>query len=425
MKKYIYFISMIFIFVSCKITPKMKLDDSDTFYKMYGGALDEKAYAIEEDTDGGFLIAGSINVLQQDPLTGSDIEKETAYLIKTDKFGNLRWKKTYKGQAARALAKDPTGGWYVGVDSTNKVGNLNYTNFSLLKIDNEGNEQSVRLFGQSPRFEQIKSVFINTEKNRIYIVGDHRPSILSANILMYIVVADLQGNILNTKEYGSVDPTANVPLPGPNDVGNVLIDVNTSNKDLIFCGTTLKQGNNRLDIRVAPFNGDLIIPTGDYAYGTEGEERGEQIINTRDRNAVLIGTTNGLGNGGRDMYAIKINITREFGTGKWLAVTKDWEKTFGGGGDDDGKSICQTSDGGYLLLGSVATTTDLQDIYLVKLDGLGGLVWEKQFGGSRNDYGRIVKEASNGDILILGTITFENNSMITLIRTSKDGELVK
>jgi hypothetical protein len=61
----------------------------------------------------------------------------------------------------------------------------------------------------------------------------------------------------------------------------------------------------------------------------------------------------------------------------------------------------------------------------VKLDGLGGLVWEKQFGGSRNDYGRIVKEASNGDILILGTITFENNSMITLIRTSKDGELVK
>lgn len=426
MRSTILIACILFSLTACKVSPKLTVSEKDTFYKMFGGALDEKAYDVQEANDGGFLIAGSINILVDDEVTGSEIEKESAYLTKTDRFGNVQWQKQYPAQAIRALAKAPAGGWYLGADSLVVLEGQRYLNFALFKIDESGNIEWVRKYNNQARQEQVKSLLIDEDQGKAYLLGDFRPTLLSNDIRMLLIATDLQGNFLSTANFGTADPANNSASDGPNDVGNVVIDIHSQNRNFILCGTTLFQGDRNLDIRVTPLRSELITPVGDYNYlfGSIGNDRGEQIINTRDRNAAIIGTVSGIGNGGRDIYVAKMNIER-FTDGNWNRVRIEWEKTFGGSGDDEGKSIFQTDDGGYLVLGNLQTVGNGLDIYLVKLDFLGNVQWEKQFGGVRSDQARLVKQLSNGDILILGTITFENNTMIALIRTDRNGNLIK
>ncbi len=421
MRNSIILLCILSLIAACKVSPELTASENDTFFKMLGGALDEKAYDVQEANDGGFLVAGSINVPTQDP----NISKEVAYLTKTDRFGNLQWQRKYASQAIRAIVKAPAGGWYLGADSLITLGGQQYLNFALFKIDEAGNVEWIRKFANNTRQEQVKSIMINPDRGFVYLIGDHRLDLASLNILMLIMVTDLQGNLIDQKEYGSVDPNAFVPLPGPNDVGNAIIDIDTEDKDYIFCGTTNKQGNKQADIRIAPFSADNNTPTADYEFGGNENEKGEQVIRTRDRGIAIIGTTRSAGTGGSDIFVMKLRIGREFPSGKWLTINTEWEKNFGGNTDDEGKSIFQADDGGYLVLGNLQTQTNGSDIYLIKLDFLGNVQWEKRFGGVRNDQARLVKQLANGDILILGTITFENNTMITLIRTDRNGNLVK
>jgi len=427
MKKIIFVLNLVAFLVACKVSPRLTVSEKDTFYKMYGGALDEKAYDVQETNDGGFLIAGSINISVIDEITGSEIEKEVAYLVKTDRFGNLQWQRKYPSQAIRALVKAPSGGWYMGADSLITIGNTKYLNFALFKIDETGNTEWVKKYANNTRQEQVKSLLMSVDSGEIYLMGDFRPTLLSNDIRMFLITTDLQGNFISSQNYGTANPANNSANDGPNNVGNVIFDEFSLNKNFLLCGTTLFQGERNLDIRVTPLRRDLLTAIGDYnnLFGSVGNDRGEQVITTRDANAAVVGTISGVGAGGSDMYVAKIRVQRFEDNKNWDKATVEWEKTLGGGGDDEGKSIFQTDDGGYLVLGNIQTTGNGSDIYLAKLDFLGNLQWEKQFGGTRSDQARLVKQLSNGDIILLGTITFENNTMITLIRTDGNGNLVK
>ena len=64
-----------------------------------------------------------------------------------------------------------------------------------------------------------------------------------------------------------------------------------------------------------------------------------------------------------------------------------WQKTFGSLYDDQLKCIQQTRDGGYIFAGfsnvlSGSSNNSLYDFYVVKLNGLGNVIWEKLLGGS-------------------------------------------
>jgi len=62
---------------------------------------------------------------------------------------------------------------------------------------------------------------------------------------------------------------------------------------------------------------------------------------------------------------------------------ESWDKTFGGSNSDEGRSVQQTSDGGYILLGSTNSyVAGKEDIWLIKTDAQGNKEWETSFGGS-------------------------------------------
>jgi hypothetical protein len=87
-----------------------------------------------------------------------------------------------------------------------------------------------------------------------------------------------------------------------------------------------------------------------------------------------------------------------------------WTLNFGGSGDDSARSLIQTTDGGYAILGMtnstdgdlVAKTLPVNDYWLVKLNALGIMEWQKTYGGSKDDQGQQVIQTTDGGYAITG-----------------------
>ncbi|MCX9009507.1 MAG: hypothetical protein OIN66_00150 [Candidatus Methanoperedens sp.] len=85
------------------------------------------------------------------------------------------------------------------------------------------------------------------------------------------------------------------------------------------------------------------------------------------------------------------------------APSEEWNKTFGGSGDDIAYSVQQTSDGGYVVAGytnSYGAGDD--DACLIKTDGNGNEVWNRTFGGSSFDRALSVQQTSDGGFVLSG-----------------------
>lgn len=118
-----------------------------------------------------------------------------------------------------------------------------------------------------------------------------------------------------------------------------------------------------------------------------------------------------------DVYLLKTDVNGEF----------LWDKTYGGNNNDGGVSICQTKDGGYLIVGYTSSYGNgSSDVYLIKTDSNGIVQWSRTYGGPKDDYGSYVIQSKDGGYVITGyTTSFEDSSGdVYLIKTHPDGTLL-
>ncbi|MCW5911898.1 MAG: hypothetical protein KIT62_12530 [Cyclobacteriaceae bacterium] len=94
---------------------------------------------------------------------------------------------------------------------------------------------------------------------------------------------------------------------------------------------------------------------------------------------------------------------------------------------DEGKAITHTSDGGFVIAGTMATTPQKgnggKDLFLIRLNATGDIVWIKTMGGIGDEVPVGVTEANNGDIIVCGTNTLSGYSSVFLMRIDKNGDL--
>ena len=115
---------------------------------------------------------------------------------------------------------------------------------------------------------------------------------------------------------------------------------------------------------------------------------------TSDGGYALVGDTNSFGAGGNDFWLVKTDA----------AGNMQWNKTYGGTGTDTGISVFQTSDGGYALAGYTNSFgAGGKDVWLVKTDAAGNMQWNKTYGGTGADYGITVIQTSDGGYAIAGS----------------------
>jgi hypothetical protein len=118
----------------------------------------------------------------------------------------------------------------------------------------------------------------------------------------------------------------------------------------------------------------------------------------------------------------------------WLLKTDfngntTWDKNFGGLGDDVGKSVQQTRDGGYIIVGSKTKAGGgILDVLLTKVDASGDEEWEKTFGGTGWNEGKSVQQTVDGGYIITGSTHpyggSAKNDVVWLIRTDSNGNKV-
>ncbi len=86
-----------------------------------------------------------------------------------------------------------------------------------------------------------------------------------------------------------------------------------------------------------------------------------------------------------------------------------WQKSLGGSFSDHASSVQQTSDGGYILAGythsndgDVSGNHGYYDYWVVKLNSSGDIVWQKCLGGSHDDYANSIQQTSDGGFIVAG-----------------------
>jgi hypothetical protein len=104
-----------------------------------------------------------------------------------------------------------------------------------------------------------------------------------------------------------------------------------------------------------------------------------------------------------------------------------WSRTYGGTKDDYGESVVQTSDGGYAIAGetqSFGVAGDF-DFYLVKTDSTGSMQWNKTYGGTGDDAGNSVVQTSDGGYAIAGITSPIHFGVwdVYLVKTDVNGNL--
>ena len=102
-----------------------------------------------------------------------------------------------------------------------------------------------------------------------------------------------------------------------------------------------------------------------------------------------------------------------------------WVKTFGGLGYDGGHSVQQVSDGGYIFTGYIMPEGDnWWDVYLVKTDSGGNPLWEKTYGGINHDEGYSVQQTIDGGYIVAGTTHSSSAGTAYLIKTDPEGSIL-
>lgn len=232
---------------------------------------------------------------------------------------------------------------------------------------------------------------------------------------IFVLKLDDNGEIVWVKTIGGSEDEDGHCLNVTID-GGIVITGATSSNDGDFEG--INKGESDIFVMKLDRNG---VIQWKKTYGGSKGDVGESIVTTSEGDIVITGVTSsndgdfeGMNKGNTDIFVIKLDKNGEL----------QWKRIFGGTSDDYGSGVTTQSDGGTVITGRISSndgdfkgmskkggsfyrTTD-GDIFVIKLDRDGQLLWKRTYGGSSDEWGSKVVTVSDDRVIVSGK-TYSND----------------
>jgi len=267
-------------------------------------------------------------------------------------------------------------GGYIMTGYTESYGSGFYDVY-LVKADQNGISQWETTYGYPT--EDMGSCVVSTTDGGYALTG-HMIGLMNY-YQMCLVKTDANGNLQIQETYGGEGDDRGYCLKQTYDGGYILAGVFESNTP----------SNN--------YNGYLVKanpdghPVWETNFGGTSHDEARGVAICEDGGYIVTGYTESSGAGGKDVYLVKVNSNG-------IVV---WEQTFGGSGNDEGNSVLQTSDGGYLVGGYTESFgSGSWDCYVIKTNANGISEWEQYIGGPEMDACEQIEMTSDNCYVLAG-----------------------
>jgi len=306
--------------------------------RIYGGDNErDSGNSVKQTFDGGYIIAGE----KSNPY----INYSKIYLIKTDSNGDSLWTRLYDGSDCYSVQQTFDSG-YILVGS------------KVIKTDSLGNIQWENVYS-SPKIYSIQQ----TADGGYILAGTG------------LIKIDESGSIQWENTY----------------FGLALSVQQTSDGDYVCTGIDGFPNSRNIYLLKTNSTGNTTWLTS-FAKGQTNVGRSAQ--QTSDAGYIIAGYTRGQNTDYEDAYLIK---TDSLGN-------KQWEKTFSARKyrEDRAYAVQQTSDGGYILAGETSDYMSYEDYYIIKTDAFGEIIWTNTYSQAQYQRARSIQQTADGGYIIVG-----------------------
>ncbi len=381
--------------------------------RLLGGNGNEEAFDMIATKDGGLLIVGYTTSSQDGDVKGINNGDKDYWVVKLDNAAqpNIQWEKNFgtnQEEVAYKAIQDLENEHYLIIGKTGRYVNTsaldtsNNYDYWLLELDKNGNLLRDKIFG-SPYaddyhndkglddFTQIELLQTRDKKHLIFL-GDI--SAVDQQIFYHLDAWLLKMDW----ETWAVVAEEKYDFDGPQGLRyHSLVSglVELQNGDFVFCGyCSIPNDGQRDEYWIQKTNSNGKPNAAAKKYGGKGDDFPRDMIVDYDGNFLVFGGSNSsdrdvVGNYPQknstdpsvDMWLLKLNQNMD-------AVL--WSKCFGYNRDDIGRSVVQASDGGYYLGGfsvplekggDVCAVYGNGEMFILKLDKSGEILWTTNFGG--------------------------------------------
>ena len=130
-------------------------------------------------------------------------------------------------------------------------------------------------------------------------------------------------------------------------------------------------------------------------FGGQVFDRGHSIVSNAQNELTIAGVTQDAETDRFDAFVVQ---TASNGT-------QIWNQTIGLELDEIARAIIHCSDGGYAITGDVSQSDEnpWTDMFVIRLDDSGTVLWQKNYGGPGNDFGESLVECMSGDLVLAGS----------------------
>jgi hypothetical protein len=388
--------------------------------KTFGGCGTDDFTSMKPTADGGYIFAGySVSNITGDK--SEDMRGFSDYwIVKTDANGNKLWDKTIGGNKEddlKAIEQTPDGGYVlagwsyseISAEKSQNAKTFDYADYWVMKLDVNGNKIWDKVIGGNLN-DYLNTMIVTSDGGILLVgwsgsnVGFDKSQSTQASMDAWVVKLDANGNKLWDKTFGGFG------------IDNLNAVQETSDGGFILGGTVQLSGNifsqggyGGYDYWVLKLNSSG-NEVWSKVFGGSKDDKLTSVCQASDGGYIVGGYSSSEKNnnksqdpiGGEDYWVLKLNSNGN----------KEWDKVFGGTGNDLLNSVQQTFEGGFILGGNSASLIGFDkseaprggsDFWILKIDVSGNKIWDKTIGGNMNDELYSVQQTSDGNFILGGS----------------------